>query len=313
MPPAATVLFALGVLLMSEPTVNAADEAMMIPRASQTEIYKTIGDVELRIFIFNPPGHRATDQRPAIVFFFGGGWASGHPRQFAPQCAYLASRGMVAMTAEYRVRNRHHTTPFECVKDGKSAVRWARANAGRLGVDPHRIAAGGGSAGGHVAACTGVIDGIEEDGEHRTVSSRPNAMVLFNPALVLGSIEGEQELPAELVELLKDRFGRNSPVALSPYHALSSDAPPTIIFHGEDDPTVPIASIRLYVEKATTLGLRCELVAFPGQVHGFFNHGRGEGKAFIATMKAADAFLVSLGYLAGQPTIEQFQWTSTND
>ncbi len=308
-----TSLLILGVLPMAEPTVNPANEPMAVPQASRTEIYKTIGEVELRIFIFNPPNHQATDRRPAIVFFFGGGWAGGHARQFAPQCAYLAGRGMVAMTAEYRVRSRHGTTPFECVKDGKSAVRWVRTSAARLGVDPNRIAAGGGSAGGHVAACTGVIDGLEEDGEDRTASSRPNAMVLFNPALLLGSIDGELDLPAERLEKLKDRFGKNSPTELSPYHALGAGAPPTIIFHGEADTTVPIESARAYAAKARPLGVRCELNAYPGAAHGFFNHGPGDNSAFINTMKAADRFLVSLGYLAGEPTIEQFQWTSTAD
>ena len=64
---------------------------------------------------------------------------------------------MVAMTADYRVASRHGTQARHCVADGKSAVRWIRQHAGRLGVDPHRVAAGGGSAGGHGAACTGVI------------------------------------------------------------------------------------------------------------------------------------------------------------
>src|SRR5210317_1899318 len=89
-------------------------------------VYKTIGDVELKLHIFNPEGHKASDESPAIVFFFGGGWMGGSPSQFYPHCDYLASRGMVAMSAEYRVKGKHKTSPKECVMDGKSAVRWIR-------------------------------------------------------------------------------------------------------------------------------------------------------------------------------------------
>ncbi len=113
--------------------------------------FKTIGDVKLKLFVFEPEEHKSTDSRPAIVFFFGGGWNQGSPQQFYPHCKYLAARGMVAISAEYRVRSRHGITPFECVTDGKSAVRWIRANADKLGIDADSIATGGGSAGGHWA------------------------------------------------------------------------------------------------------------------------------------------------------------------
>jgi len=107
-------------------------------------VYKTIGDVELKISVFSPSDHSPDDKRPAIVFFFGGGWESGSPSQFHPHCEYLASRGMVAMSADYRVFSRQHTSPRECVKDGKSAVRWIRQHAAELGVDPDKVVAGGG-------------------------------------------------------------------------------------------------------------------------------------------------------------------------
>jgi len=143
--------------------------------------YKTIGETRLKLHIFKPDVHKPSDKRPAIVFFFGGGWNSGSPSQFYPHCKYLASRGMVAMSAEYRVKSRNNTTPRECVKDGKSAVRWIRQRAEELGIDPGRIAAGGGSAGGHVAAATGTTRGFEEEGEDLRISSSPDALVLFNP------------------------------------------------------------------------------------------------------------------------------------
>src|SRR5262245_37466762 len=151
---------------------------------ARSETYKKVGDVTLSLNIFEPPGASAPN-RPAIVFFFGGGWTNGSPAQFEQHCRHLASRGMVAITADYRVASRHQVKPTACLADAKSAIRWVRQNAKRLGIDPQRIAAGGGSAGGHLAAATATVPGFDEPGEDTKVSAVPNALVLFNPALVL--------------------------------------------------------------------------------------------------------------------------------
>ena len=82
------------------------------PEPTRSTTYKTASDTQLKLFLFEPDGHKATDKRPAVVFFFGGGWNGGSPSQFYPHCAYLASRGMVAMAADYRVKSRQNTSPF---------------------------------------------------------------------------------------------------------------------------------------------------------------------------------------------------------
>jgi acetyl esterase/lipase len=265
---------------------------------AQVEVYKTIGEVKLNLYIFNPPGHQGGDRRAAIVFFFGGGWRSGSPRQFEQPCRHLASRGMVAITADYRVFTRHAVKVVDCVRDAKSAIRWVRQNARRLGIDPGRIAAGGGSAGGHLAAATGLIRGLDEPGEDSSISSRPDALVLFNPAVVLALAEGAPagRAPAEVQE----RAGID-PEKISPYHHIRKGAPPAIIFHGKADTTVPYRTVELFTKKMTELGNRCELVGFDGQAHGFFNYGRGGSQMYSETLKQADEFLVSLGYLKRLP------------
>jgi acetyl esterase/lipase len=264
------------------------------------EVYKTIGDVKLNIYIFNPPRHAAGAPKPAIVFFFGGGWRSGTPGQFEQQCRYLASRGMVAMTADYRVASRHNVKAVDCVRDAKSAIRWVRQNAARLGVDPKRIAAGGGSAGGHLAAAAGTIPDLDEPGENLSISSRPNALVLFNPALVLAPAPG-RPLSRAAADM-RERAGIE-PERVSPFHHVSRGAPPAIIFHGKADTTVPYATAELFAKKMTEMGNRCELVGFDGEAHGFFNYGRGGNKAYLETLIKADEFLASLGYLKGPPTV----------
>ncbi|MFM8619552.1 MAG: alpha/beta hydrolase [Opitutaceae bacterium] len=260
---------------------------------ARTEVYKTVGDAQLTLSIFEPATGPKTG-RPAIVFFFGGGWTNGSPAQFEQQCRHLAARGMVAITADYRVASRHQVKPVACVADAKSALRWVRANAARLGLDPRRIAAGGGSAGGHLAAATATLPGLDEPGEDTRVSAVPDAAVLFNPALVLAPLEG---LPLEGfgTRVPEERLG-TKPENLSPAHHVKRGAPPMIVFHGKADTTVPYATAEAFARVMKAAGNRCDLVGYEGQPHGFFNHGRKDGK-YAETLAAMDAFLVSLGWL----------------
>jgi acetyl esterase len=269
---------------------------------AKVETYKTVGDTQLNLYIYEPKDLKPGDKRPAVVFFFGGGWRSGSPRQFMPQCKYLATRGMVAMAADYRVASRHNVKAIDCVRDAKSAIRYVRKNAERLGIDPERIAAGGGSAGGHLAAATGTIEGFNEPGEDTTISARPNAMLLFNPALVLAPVEGV-ELDKKRLADLPDRVGTD-PRELSPYHHVAKGAPPTVIFHGLDDTTVPHTTAAVFAKAMQEADNGCTLFSYEGQKLGFFNYGRGRNEMFVATLKQADRFLAGLGYLEGEPTLE---------
>jgi len=260
------------------------------------ETYKTVGDVKLNLYVYYPPGHQAGDKRAAAVFFFGGGWTNGSPQQFEQHCKHLAARGMVAMTADYRVASRHQVKAVSCVADAKSAIRFVRKEALRLGVDPERIVAGGGSAGGHIAACTGVVSGFDEPAEDSKISSVPNAMVLFNPAVVLAPVAGLSEVNQERVTSLKDRMGVE-PQSLSPYHQVKKGAPPAIVFHGKADTTVPYVTAELFAKAMNEAGSKCTLVGYEGQAHGFFNYGRNGNEYYAKTLQAMDEFLVGLGYI----------------
>jgi len=251
----------------------------LIPDEQKT--YKKVGNVELQLHIFNPEGHKASDRKPAIVFFFGGGWSGGTPSQFYPQCDYLAKRGMVAISAEYRVKSRNGTSPLECVKDGNSAVRWVRSHADKLGIDPSKLAAGGGSAGGHVAAATGTTKGILEKGEDVSVSSKPDALVLFNPVYDNGP-KGYGH------SRVKDYWKQ-----ISPMHNLDKETPPTIVFLGTKDKLIPVATAKKYRLLMKEAGVRSELFLYKEQAHGFFNTSK-----YDETVKEMDRFLVSLGFLA---------------
>ena len=258
---------------------------------ARVETYKTIGDVQMKLWIFSPA---APTNAPAIVFFFGGGWKSGSPQQFEVQCRHLAARGMVAICADYRVSSRQHVKPVKCLADARSALRWVRAHAAQLGVDPNRIAAGGGSAGGHLAAATAFISQFDEPADDKKISATPNALVLFNPALVLAALDGQSNSGFE-ARVPEERLGTKG-ANLSPFHHIASNAPPAIIFHGRADTTVPFSTAEAFAKKMKELGNRCELVGAEGQPHGFFNRDPWQAK----TLNDADKFLVSLGWLSPQ-------------
>jgi len=271
---------------------------------ARAETYRTIGGTNLQLYLFTPKDHAPTNRRPAMVFFFGGGWTSGSPQQFEKQCQYFASRGMVAITADYRVASRQGAKPAQCVADARSAIRWVRKNAARLGVDPNRIVVSGGSAGGHLAACLAVMSDLNEPGEETAISAAPNAAVLFNPVLVVAPMDGVL-LEGFAARISAERLGAE-PRQLSPIHHVRADIPPMIVFHGRADTTVPFATAEAFAAKMKAAGNRCELVGFEGQQHGFFNYGRGGNRFFLETLKLADEFLASLGYLSGPPQVENF-------
>jgi acetyl esterase/lipase len=263
-------------------------------------IYRSIDGVDLRLYIFEPQGHVATDRTPAVVFFFGGGWNNGSPAQFLEQSKYLASRGMVAIAADYRVASRHGVKGYQCVEDAKAAMRWVRAHAGELGIDPNRIAAGGGSAGGHLAAATATLPLYDDPAGAKSVSVIPNALVLFNPVTVLAPAQanGKSHEPPPM----QDRFGA-PPESVSPYHNIGSNPPPTILFHGKADSMVRYTTAEMFCEKMIASGGRCELVGYDGKNHGFFNYGRDGNQAYVDTVRRMDRFFVALGWLTGEPTL----------
>jgi acetyl esterase/lipase len=256
---------------------------------TQSETYRKVGETELKVWIFGP-AQKGAQPLPAIVFFFGGGWTGGSPAQFEPQSRHLAGRGMIAIVADYRVKTRQNAKPADCVADAKACVRWVRANAARLGIDPARIAVGGGSAGGHLAASTATLPGLDTAKDDKSVSCLPDALVLFNPGTVMAPFPG-LDLKGFGAGLDKDKFGCE-PTEISPLHHVKKGTPPTIIFHGKADTTVPYATVEKFAEVMKAAGNRCELIGYEGQPHGFFNKAK-----YAETLAATDGFLVSLGYL----------------
>jgi len=240
---------------------KSPDERVPPPREV---VYRKVGERELRLFVFEPPGFRPGDRRPCFLAIHGGGWGGGKPAWTHKLASWFARRGMVGMSLEYRLYNRKAgVSVADCVRDARSAVRYLRAHAAGLGIDPEKIVASGVSAGGHLAAGTALFDGIDEAGEDGAVSSRPAALVLFCPVLDTSAqgygfrkTGGQWET---LSAILRMRPG----------------VPPTLVFHTKADTVVPYNGSVAFAGAMTREGNLCELISYEEGKHCLMTHDAG--------------------------------------
>lgn len=260
--------------------------------STDTLIYKEVDGVRLKMVVYKPQISTLV-KVPAIVFYFGGGWVSGNPGHFEMQARYLASRGMIAVCPDYRTKSKNNTSPFECVKDAKSAFRYLKTNGSEMGIDTSRIVAAGGSAGGHLAASLATLKNVNEDSDDLSVLTIPFALVLFNPVIDTSDKGyGAEKLKGHEFEL-------------SPVHHVYAGVPRTIIFHGKNDTTVPYENVVRFKHLMHQEGNECILKGFKRQKHGFFNFSRNQ-KCFKKTLKLTEKFLDDLDLLKGESWLNQY-------
>ncbi len=248
-------------------------------KPSTIKVYKKIGNIELEAHIFYPEDFKEGDQRAAYLFFHGGGWAIGIPEWGYSNCEKYSSKGMVAISFEYRLIDIHKSNILDCVRDAKSAILWTRQQAESLGIDPNKIAAAGFSAGGHLAACTAILNEFEET-DHSGLSSKPNAIIVHS---------------ASYNTLKGDWFARQSaqnPKSISTFHNLDKNLVPSIFFHGTNDHLAPISEFTEFRDKMDALGNDYEYKIFEDVGH-FFN----DPAASKTVKEMTEAFLVKLGYI----------------
>lgn len=243
--------------------------------------YKMISGESLLLHVFEPE-KAAPGPRPALVLFFGGAWTQGSVGQFVTQAKYLSKRGMVVVLADYRVFSRQQSTGLESMADAASAMRWVRAHASDLSVDPRRIAAGGGSAGGQLALSTALMPEFADPSEDSQISAHPDALVLFNPVVD--------------VSKFRDRFG-DSVHRASPLSRPFPGLPPTLILHGRADTVAPYRDVEKFCALAKSQGESCQVVGYDGATHGFFNSSKQPFNWKMVTLQEVDRFLTQLGYL----------------
>ncbi len=266
-------------------------------------VYKKVGDRELRLDIFEPERRKGETALPAVILFHGGGWYRGEPNGLYPHCRYFAGCGMVAISAQYRLSKDGNSPPIEAVEDTKSAVRYVRVNAANLGINPDKIAAGGASAGGHLAACTALFDKFDAAGEDQKISSKPNALVLISAAL--------DTTPEGFTPRILRKLGRNigwvrraDANELSPVCHIRKIAAPCLVLHGTMDDLVPFEIAERFCKLMKEAGNTCQLAALAGAGHGFSVYEpEGDNRQFGRAMRIIEEFFRSQGFLKGQPKL----------
>lgn len=263
-------------------TMALLNSQITFAQNSTEETYKIIGKDSLKMDIYLSDQQKKN--KPAIVFFFGGGWVSGSRDQFRPHAIHFSKKGFVTVLVDYRVSSRQGTSPFEAIEDAKSAMKYVKKNAERFGIDSAKVIASGGSAGGHLAASTATISGFEGEAL-KDISTKPVALLLFNPVIDNG--------PAGYgYDRLGERYKE-----VSPLHNLKKGVPPTLFFLGTKDQLIPVVTARYYKKAMENLGSYCDLVLYEGQPHGFFNFKNRN--IYEQTIVETEAFLKKIDLFPG--------------
>lgn len=237
-------------------------------------VYGKTPSQDLRADLYLPAGLADDARVPAVILVHGGAWARGSRAGFVEVTIgqRLAKEGMVAMSIDYRlVRDGENGQILNqwpaAIDDCRQAVRWLREHAAKYHVDPERIGALGGSAGGHLVSLLGTTD-VAGPGE---TSTRVQAVVdVFGPADLLGDFT---HIPygGGSAQVLIDRFvGKGNDAnkkAASPIRHIDQQTPPFLIFHGSDDPLVPVDQSRRFHAALEQAGRSSEYIEYTGERH----------------------------------------------
>lgn len=274
-------------------------------------VYAHRDGTDLILHAFKPSGWMAGDRRPAVVWIHGGAWVGGTPDGSLPFARYFADRGAVTFVITYRKAKPEGPGVADCLADCRSALRYVRAHAADLGVDPARIAVVGESAGGHLAAALGTLDGFDHPGDGKSVSARPDAMVLYNPIVDMTEddwiryavggaalADKSSQRPSDPASLARAR-------ALSPLFRVHPGQPPALVVHGKGDKIVRWEQAQRFADAMKSAGNRCDLVLYGPEIgHAFAVAGyKWPESVVVPAIREADKFLGSLGWLEGAPTL----------
>tara|TARA_B100000029_G_C17607614_1_gene967982 strand:+ start:7657 stop:8802 length:1146 start_codon:yes stop_codon:yes gene_type:complete len=216
--------------------------------------------LSLDLFI---PQEPVMEPIPCIVAIHGGGWVVNRRIWFEPFAKYLASKGLAAVTIDYR--KLPGVEIMDIIHDSKAAVRWVRANAEKYGINPNSIGAIGASAGGHLVTLLGTTPNdprLEGSGGNNQVSSAIQAVVgIATPAF---NLDKESRLSKML------GVSKNELKVISPYENIDGKSAPLFLIHGTEDKIVPAHNSQDLYDKYLAVGAHVELTWIEGEGHGFY-------------------------------------------
>jgi acetyl esterase/lipase len=235
--------------------------------------YGQAGGKPLRLDIYKPVG--ASMSRPGVLLIHGGGWVEGDKSSQRDMAEGLTRAGFVAISVGYRLAKDDASRYPAQVDDVRRAVRWVRAHAGEIGVDPDRLGAFGHSAGGHLAAILGTTEAKGTgDPALKDVSSRVQCVVdLCGPTDFTD--ESSPPVGPVIAWMIPNLFGKTRLEApdvyrdASPVSHVDARSAPTLIIHGTADDIVPIDQSRRLKDALAKAGVEVKLVELEGEGHLF--------------------------------------------
>lgn len=238
----------------------------------QTDIpYAHDGERPLMLDVYRPDG---PGNGVAVVMLHGGGWRRGSKAVLAPHAQFLADRGFTAVAAEYRLAGE---APFPTqIHDVRRALRWVRAHAADLDIDPDRLCLEGHSAGGHLAllaAASGNDPALDPPEGGGGVSAAVAAVVAVYPPTLFRFDPDERSMGSVPAGALPGADASPDMAALaSPVSHVTAAHPPVMLLHGDADQVVPVDASRRYDQEIRKVGGQVDLHIFGGLPHGFGNH-----------------------------------------
>lgn len=237
------------------------------PPPDATECFSSPNDQELAADFFIPG--KALRNGAAVVFIHGGGWYQGKRQAFLWHAHRLSLRGYLTCTIDYRLAG---TAIFPApVADCQSAVKWLRRHAGRFNICSDRIGAFGSSAGGHLAACIGVLDDDAGD-----VSAKANCVVAVHgvhdfPALLNQGGKVKEKIKDICEALIGGPISQKHDQWINASPALRADknSAPMLLTHDPQDETVPYEQSLRMANALMNAGRPVQFMPTPGSGHGF--------------------------------------------
>ena len=246
--------------------------------------YAKRDNVNLKLHFFIP---KKSEIKSSVLLFHGGGWAFGSSYSLFKICKNLAKEGILCASADYRLGLKHNTKVKDSMLDSADAYEWMVKNSEKFNISKDDIMVGGASSGGQLAASLAMIP----NKENKTYD-KIKAMIFFNPALNTSFLN--VEIPENIDERRKKlwlyvrKLFEGKAEALSPSNFIQSGLPPSIIFHGEKDKTIPIFLIDDFTKEMKDKGNQVDFFRWKDNGHQFF---RWDKKAYPEVMEKLILFI----------------------